>query len=151
MNATDTERSARAWLLAAGRCSPWRRAAAGAAAIRRRRERRSARSASSVTSSDGKVTVGVGDNALQAPVGDLDRAGHARCGHGGRPELRRPAPPTPTPRRTIQVPDQVLITIESPAAVGAAAAPPGRKFALALPPGYMPPPTCLVNPVRTAA
>ncbi len=100
--------------------------------------------ASSVTSSDGKVTVGVGDNALQAPV-TISIA-------PATPDAATAADPSYVPGTTytytapaIQVPDQVLITIESPAAMGAAVAPPGRKLALALPPGYMPPPTCLVN------
>ena len=100
--------------------------------------------ASSVTSSDGKVTVAVGDNALQAPV-EISIA-------PATPDAATAADPSYVPGTTytytapaIQVPDQVLITIESPAAVGAAAAPTGRKFALAFPPGYQPPPTCLVN------
>jgi len=100
--------------------------------------------ASAVTSSDGKVTVAVGDNALQAPVtisiapATPDAATAAEPSYVAGTTYAYTAP-------EIQVPDQVLITIESPAAVGAAAAPPERKFALALPPGYMPPPTCLVN------
>ena len=102
--------------------------------------------ASSVTSSDGKVTVGVGDNALQAPV-EISIA-------PATPDAAIAADPSYVPGTTyaysapaIQVPDQVLITIESPLAVGAAAAaaPSGRKFAQAFPPGYQPPPTCLVN------
>ncbi len=110
--------------------------------------------ASSVVSSDGKVTVSVGDNALQAPASITIVP--------GTPDAATAADPSYVPGTTyvftapdIQVPEQVLITIESPLAVAAAAAapghkfalaaPPGRKFALALPPGYVPPPTCLVN------
>lgn len=99
---------------------------------------------STVLSSDGKVAVSVGDSALQAPVTiSIDPA---------TPDAETAADPSYVPGTTyvytapaIQVPDQVLITIESPAATGAAAAPPNRKVALAMPPGYMPPPTCLVN------
>jgi len=100
--------------------------------------------ASSVTSSDGKVTVGVGDNALQAPV-TISIA-------PATPDAATAADPSYVPGSTyiytapaIQVPDQVLITIESSAAVGSAGARSDRKLALALPPGYEPPPTCLIN------
>jgi hypothetical protein len=104
--------------------------------------------AGSVASSDGKVTVAVGDNALQAPVtisivpATPDASTAADPAYVAGTTYAYSAP-------DIQVPDQVLITIESPAAVGAAeagtSAATRRKFALALPPGYWPPPTCLVN------
>ena len=103
---------------------------------------------STVLSSDGKVAVSVGDNALQAAT--------AMTIVPAMPDAETAADPSYVPGTTytytaaaIQVPDQVLITIESPAAVGAAGARPNRKLALALalalPPGYEPPPTCLVN------
>lgn len=104
--------------------------------------------ASSVASSDGKVSVAVGDNALQALAtvsivpATPDAAIGADPAYVAGTTYAYTAP-------DIQVPDQVLITIESPAAVGAAqariAAASGRNFKLALPPGYWPPPTCLVN------
>lgn len=104
--------------------------------------------ASAVTSSDGKVTVSVGANALQAPAAVSIAA--------ATPDATTAADPSLVPGTTytytapdIQVPDQVLIEIESPAAVAAAAgagfARALREFALALPPNYQPPPTCLVN------
>jgi hypothetical protein len=99
--------------------------------------------ASSVVSSDGKVTVAVGDNALQAAT--------AIAIAPATPDAATAADPSYVPGTTytysapdIQVPEQVMITIESPAASAAAAAS-DRKFALSLPPGYFPPPTCLVN------
>lgn len=103
-------------------------------------------SASSVASSDGKVSVAVGDNALQAPVAISIAPAAPDAGTAADPAYVAGTTYAYT-APDIQVPDQVLITIESPAAVGAApaAAAPARKFSLALPPGYQPPPTCLVN------
>ncbi|MEP7301108.1 MAG: Ig-like domain-containing protein [Caldimonas sp.] len=99
--------------------------------------------AGSVASSDGMVTVSVGDNALQAPAPiSIEPA---------TPDAATAADPSLVPGTTylytapdLQVPEQVMITIESPLAASAAQAP-DRKHALALPPGYVPPPTCLVN------
>lgn len=100
--------------------------------------------ASSVVSSDGKVTVAVGNNALQAAT--------AIAIAPATPDAATVADPSYVPGTTYtytsagtQVPDQVLITIESPAAVAVAQARPDRKLALALPAGYEPPPTCLVG------
>ncbi|MCE9659207.1 MAG: hypothetical protein K8R60_11660 [Burkholderiales bacterium] len=101
--------------------------------------------ASSVTSSDGKVTVTVGDNALQAATPIAIAA--------AEPDAATAADPSLVPGTTyeytaprLQVPEQVLIRIDSPHAVApAAAVMPGRARILALPPGYFPPPTCLVN------
>ena len=103
--------------------------------------------AGSVTSSDGKVTVSVGDNALQAATA-ISIAPAA-------PDAATAADPSLVPGTTysytapaIQVPDQVLITIESPLAVATSARPAplkGDRRLLAPPPGYVPPPTCLVN------
>ena len=101
--------------------------------------------ASSVTSSDGKVTVSVGDNALQAATSIAIAP--------AEPDAATAADPSLVPGTTyeytaprLQVPEQVLIRIDSPHAVAAAvAAMPGRARIQALPPGYFPPPTCLVN------
>ncbi|MGH3581451.1 MAG: Ig-like domain-containing protein, partial [Mycobacterium sp.] len=106
--------------------------------------------ASTITSSDGKVTVSVGDNALQAPaVVSVAPA---------EPDAAMAADPSLVPGTTyvytapdIQVPDQVVIEIASPAAVVAAsplktvAAANGLVKPLAFPPNYQPPPTCLIN------
>lgn len=101
--------------------------------------------AGSVVSSDGKVTVSVGDNALQAPT--------AIAIAPAEPDAATAADPSFVPGTTydytaprLQVPEQVLIRIDSPHAVApAAAVVPGRVRIQALPPGYFPPPTCLVN------
>lgn len=106
--------------------------------------------AGSVVSSDGKVTVSVGANALQAPA--------TISIVPATPDAETAADPGYVPGTTytytapdIQVPDQVLIEIESPAAVATAgagasgAAGADRKFSLAFPANYQPPPTCLVN------
>ena len=99
---------------------------------------------STVLSSDGKVAVSVGDSALQAAT--------AISIAPATPDAATLADPSYVPGTTYtytsagtQVPDQVLITIESPAAVAAAQARPDRKLALALPAGYEPPPTCLIG------
>jgi len=101
--------------------------------------------AGSVTSSDGKVTVTVGDNALQAAT--------AIAIAPAEPDADTAADPSLVPGTTyeytapdLQVPEQVLIRIDSPHAVAAAATTmPGRARILALPAGWFPPPTCLVN------
>ena len=101
--------------------------------------------AGSVTSSDGKVTVSVGDNALQGATTIAIAP--------AEPDAATAADPSLVPGTTyeytaprLQVPEQVLIRIDSPHAVAAAAAAmPGRARIQALPPGYFPPPTCLVN------
>ncbi|MEO5883691.1 MAG: Ig-like domain-containing protein [Caldimonas sp.] len=104
--------------------------------------------ASSVVSSDGKVTVAVGDNALQAAttvtivpaIPDATTAADPSLVPGTTYDFTAPA---------IQVSEQVLITIESPLAVEAAAPlrvlPTGQRRPLAPPAGFTPPPTCLVN------
>lgn len=106
--------------------------------------------AGSITSSDGKVTVSVGDNALQAPaVVSVVPA---------EPDAATAADPSLVPGTTylytapdIQVPDQVVIEIASPAAgaaasaLKAAAAASGIAKPQAFPPNYQPPPTCLIN------
>ena len=105
----------------------------------------------SITSADGKVTVSVGENALQAPV--------VVSIAPAEPDAETAADPSLVPGTTyvysgpdIQVPEQVLIEIESPAAVtasasgkAAAAAASANVKAMAFPPNYSPPPTCLVN------
>ena len=106
--------------------------------------------ASTITSSDGKVTVSVGDNALQAPA--------AVSVAPAEPDAAMAADPSLVPGTTyiytapdIQVPDQVVIEIASPAAVVAAsplktvAAASGLVKPQAFPPNYQPPPTCLIN------
>lgn len=105
--------------------------------------------AGSVPSSDGKVSVAVGDNALQSAI--------AITIEPATPDAATAADASLVPGTTytytapdIQVPEQVLITIESPLAVAhevatASAGLAGRKRALALPTGHFPPPTCLVN------
>ena len=102
--------------------------------------------AGSVTSSDGKVTLAVGDNALQSGVSvSIVPA---------TPDAETAADPSYVPGTTylytapdVQVPEQVMITIDSPMAVAAEAAAnaAGRKQSLAYPAGYTPPPTCLIN------
>ena len=142
MNASDTTRAVRALTLAAALALA--ACGGGGGSDPAPTAQTLGTTASSVASSDGKVTVAVGDNALQAPVGiSIEPA---------TPDAATAADPSYVPGTTytytasaIPVPDQVLITIESPAAVIAAAARPDRKLALALPPGYEPPPTCLVN------
>lgn len=102
--------------------------------------------AGSVSSSDGKVTVSVGANALQAPAtitivpATPDAATAADPSYVAGTTYTYTAP-------DLQVPEQVMITIDSPLAVSAEAAPShsGREHALAYPAGYQPPPTCLIN------
>jgi Bacterial Ig domain len=100
--------------------------------------------AGSVTSSDGKVTVAVGDNALQAPVAISIAPATADAATAADPSYVPGTTYTFT-APDIQVPEQVMITIESPLAVAATTSATGREHSLALPPGYFPPPTCLVN------
>jgi len=99
----------------------------------------------SVVSSDGKVTVSVGANALQAPAAVSIVPGTADAATAADPALVPGMTYTYT-APDIQVPDQVLIEIESAAALNAAAA--GRKEAQDLPTGWLPPPTCLVNAIN---
>ncbi|MEO5883695.1 MAG: Ig-like domain-containing protein, partial [Caldimonas sp.] len=99
----------------------------------------------SVTSSDGKVTVSVGANALQAPAVVSIVPGTADAATAADPALV-PGTTYAYTAPDIQVPDQVLIEIESPAALSAATA--GRKQAQDLPTGWLPPPTCLVNAIN---
>ncbi|MEP7301105.1 MAG: Ig-like domain-containing protein [Caldimonas sp.] len=96
----------------------------------------------SVSSSDGKVTVSVGPNALQAPAVVSIEPGTADAATAADPALV-PGTTYAYTAPDIQVPDQVLIEIESAAALAAGVD--GRKHALSLPIGWMPPPTCLVN------
>lgn len=112
--------------------------------------------ASSISSTDGKVTVSVGDNALQAPV-VLTIA-------PAEPDAETAADPSLVPGTTyvytgpdIQVPEMVVIEIASPAALAADASVKSAVGSavnavvnaiarpLGLPAPYMPPPTCLVN------
>jgi Bacterial Ig domain len=99
----------------------------------------------SVVSSDGKVTVSVGPNALQAPAAVSIVPGTADAATAADPALVPGTTYTYT-APDIQVPDQVLIEIESAAALSAATA--GRKEAQDLPTGWLPPPTCLVNAIN---
>ncbi|MEP7300108.1 MAG: Ig-like domain-containing protein [Caldimonas sp.] len=91
----------------------------------------------SVSSSDGVVTVSVGPNALQAPA--------AVSIVPATPDAETAADPSLVPGTTyaysapdIQVPDQVLIEIESASAAVLA----GRKVAQSLPSAWLPPATC---------
>ena len=145
MTASGIERAVRALALRRHRGRPRRLRRAAAATTRRRPAQTLGPAAGSVTSSDGKVTVSVGDNALQAATTIAIAA--------AEPDAATAADPSLVPGTTyeytaprLQVPEQVLIRIDSPHAVAAAAAAmPGRARILALPPGYFPPPTCLVN------
>ena len=106
--------------------------------------------ASTVASSDGRVRVAVGANALQAAT--------AISIAPATPDAETAADPSYIAGTTytytataVQVPDLVQITIDSPAATAASAgaavpwAAAGRQRRLDFPPGYQPPPTCLVN------
>ena len=91
----------------------------------------------SVTSSDGKVTVSVGPNALQAPAAVSIAPGTADAATAADPALV-PGTTYAYTAPDVQVPDQVLIAIESAAAASATSN--GRAKALALPAGREPPP-----------
>ena len=107
----------------------------------------------SVVSADGKVTVSVGANALQANATVTMAPATPDAATAADPALVAGTTYTYT-APDIQVPDQVLIEIVSPGAVGAvgaAGAAGAVKRALALPPAYVAPPTCLVNSALIAA
>lgn len=102
----------------------------------------------SVVSADGKVTVSVGANALQANTTVTMVPAVPDTTNAADPSLVAGTTYTYT-APDIQVPDQVLIEIASPAAAVAAAV--AGKKALALPPAYVAPPTCLVNSALIAS
>lgn len=96
----------------------------------------------SVSSSDGVVTVSVGANALQAPAAVSIVPSTADAATAADPSLV-PGTTYAFAAPDIQVPEQVLIEIQSAAALSAATA--GRKEAQDLPSAWLPPATCLVN------